>query len=120
MAGHDPAKIKMAELMLTGAPWQDAVEAAGVLTSRASAYRFLTAYCLRGDQALEDRRRGHAHKVVGDVLVWVVEECRARPEISGRELQAEVLERYHLRVSKSQLNRVRAAHGVSRPPKKRV
>jgi hypothetical protein len=120
MAHQDPAKIKMAEMMLVGIPWQEAVEAAGVVTSRASAYRFLTAYCLRGDTVLGERRRGHAHKIVGDVLVWMVEACRTRPDISGRELQAAVLERYNLRVSKSQLNRARAAHGVSRPPKKRV
>lgn len=117
MACHDPAKIRMAELMLAGANWQDAVEAAGVWTSRASAYRFLTAYCLRGEKALEDRRRGHAYKLVGDVLVWLLEECRTRPELTGRELQAELLERYNLRVSKRYINQVRAAHGVSRPKK---
>ena len=120
MASQDTAKIKMAESMLAGAHWQDAVEAAGVVTSRASAYRFLTAYCWRGEKALEDRRRGHTHKLVGEVLVWLLEECRARPEITGRELQAEVLERYNLRISKGYLNQVRAAHGVSRPQKKRV
>ncbi len=120
MASHDPAKIKMAELMLAGANWQDAVEAAGVWTSRASAYRFLTAYCLRGDKALEDRRRGRAYKLVDVVMVWLLAECRARPELTARELQAELLKRYGIRVSKRYLNQVRAAHGVSRPKKSRA
>src|SRR5579859_553869 len=110
----------MAELMLAGANWQDAVEAAGAWTSRSSAYRFVTAYCLCGEAALEDGRRGHAYKLVDEVMAWLLEECRARPEITGRELQAELLERYDLRVSKGYINQVRAAHGVSRPPKKRA
>jgi transposase len=120
MARHDPAKIKMAELMLAGANWQEAVETAGVVTSRASAYRFVTAYCLHGEAALADRRGGHAYKVVDEVLAWLLEACRARPDITGRELQGAVLERYNLQVSKGYLNQVRAAHGVSQPPKKRA
>jgi len=120
MARHDPDKIKMAELMLGGVPWQDAVEAAGVLTSRASAYRFAAAYCLQGEKALDDGRRGHAYKLVKVVLAWLLGECRARPEITGRELQRELLARYNVADSKGYINQVRAAHGVSRPKKSRV
>jgi transposase len=118
MAGQDPAKIKMAELMLIGTNWQEAANQAGVVTSQTSAYRFVTAYCLYGEKALEDRRQGHAHKIVGDVLVWLVTECQQKPEITSRELRVALFDRYNLRVSKSHLNRVRAAHGVSRPKKK--
>ena len=54
MAGHDPAKIKMAELMLTGVNWEEAAKQAGVATSQTSANRFLDAYCLLGEKVLEE------------------------------------------------------------------
>jgi len=117
MAGQDPAKIKMAELMLEGTNWQEAAQQAGVVTSQTSAYRFLTAYCVYGERALDDGRRGQAYKVVGDVLVWLLEQCQQRPEITAMELRAGLADRFHERVSKSHINRVRAAQGVSRPKK---
>ena len=120
MAAHDPAKIKMAELMLRGVSWQEAAQQAKVVTSQTSAYRFLTAYCLRGEEALKDRRQGHAYKVVGDVLTWLVGRCKERAEITAEELRAELAERFNVQVSQSQINRLRAAHGVSRPQKKRA
>jgi hypothetical protein len=72
MARHNPTKIKMAELMLSGSHWQVAAQQAGVVTSRSSAYRFLTAYCVYGEKALEERRRGHAHKGVSGQGVWLI------------------------------------------------
>ncbi len=88
MAGQDPAKIKMAELMLSGMNWEGAARVAGVVTSQSSAYWFVNAYCLRGEKVLEERRRGHAHKIVGDVLVWLLAECREKPEITCGERMA--------------------------------
>ena len=120
MVGQDPAKIKMAELMLIGVNWQEAAKQAGVVTSQTSAYRFVTTYCLRGEKALEERRRGHAHKVVGDVLVWLLAECQAKPEISARELRRAIEDRFGVRVSRGHLNHVRRAYGLSRPKKKRA
>jgi transposase len=118
MARHDPAKLTMAELMLYGTPWQVAAKQAGVVTSQTSAYRFLTAYCLYGEKALEDGRCGQAHKVVGDGLVWLLARCREQPAITATELRAELYERFRKWVSKGHINHVRRAHGVSRPPKK--
>jgi transposase len=120
MAGQDPAKIKMAELMLNRVNWQEAARVAGVLTSQTSAYRFLTTYCLRGENALEERRGGHAHKLVGDGLVWLVAECQAKPEITARELREAIDKRFGVRVSRGHLNAVRRARGLSRPKKKRA
>lgn len=120
MARHDPAKIKMAELMLRGVNWEDARREAGVWVSRSGAYWFLDQYCQRGEQALDDRRRGQAYKLCGDRLEWLLARSREKPEITSQELQAEIREMYGLRVSTSQINRVRAAHGVSRPQKKRA
>ena len=118
MAGQNPAKIQMADLILGGTPWQDAAKRAGVVTSQSSAHRFVTAYCLRGEQVLEERRRGHAHKVVGDVLTWLLAACQDKPEITALELRAELYERFGVRVSKRHINRLRRAHGVSRPKKR--
>ena len=117
MAHQDPDKIKMAELMLAGMNWEEAVRQAGVLTSRSGAYWFVDAYWLRGEAVLEERRHGHAHKIVGDVLVWLLAECREKPESTARELREGIEERFGVRVSKDHLNRVRRAHGVSRPKK---
>ena len=118
MAQQDPAKIKMAELMLGGMNWQEAAYQAGVVTSRSNAYWFVDAYCLRGEKVLEERRRGHAHRIVGDVLVWLLAECRDKPEVTARELRTAIDERFGVRVSRSHLNYVRRAHGLSRPKKK--
>jgi transposase len=105
--------------MLRGTAWQEAAQQAGVVTSQSSAYRFVTAYCLLGEKTLEERRRGHAHKVVGDVLVWLLQECQEKPESTALELRAGLEDRFGVRVSKSHLNHVRRVHGVSRPQKKR-
>jgi transposase len=118
MAGQDPAKIQMAELMLRGMNWEEAARAAGVVTSRSSAYWFVDAYLLRGEKVLEERRRGHAHKIVGDVLVWLLETCREKPESTARELQEATDNRFGVRVSRRQISRVRSAHGLSRPKKR--
>jgi transposase len=118
MAGQDPAKIKMAELMLSGVNWQEAARVAGVVTSESSAYWFLNAYCLYGEKVLEERRRGHAHKIVGDVLVWLLASCREKPEITARELRRTIEDRFGVRVSRSHINHVRRAQGLSRPKKK--
>ena len=120
MARPDPDKIKMAELMLRGMNWEEAARQAGVVVSRSGAYWFVDAYLLRGAQVLEDGRRGHAHKIVGDVQVWLVAECREKPEITARELQAGIEERFGVRVTRRAINYVRSAHGVSRPKKSRV
>ncbi len=118
MADQDPAKIKMAELMLSGMNWREAAQQAGVVTSRSSAYRFVTAYCLRGDKVLKERRHGYAHKVVGAVLEWLLAECQTKPESTAWELRGAIDQRFGVRVSRRHLNRVRAAHGLSRPKKK--
>ena len=121
MAHHKLAKVKMAELMLSGKQWREAAQEAQVTTSQTSAYRFLTAYCCYGERALEDGRRGgQAYKVDDFVLPWLLAECQAKPDISARELRWEIYDRFGVQLSKRHLNRVRAAHGVSRPKKKGV
>lgn len=118
MATQDPAKIKMAELMLQGEGWQEAVEHSGVKTSRAGANAFLARYRLHGAKALEDRRRGRVSKIVGEIQLWLLETCQQAPEITSREVQAALLKQHNLRMSTSQINRLRAVLGISRPQKR--
>ncbi len=117
MARQDPAKIRMAELMLRGLNWEEAAKQAGVVTSRSSAHWFLDAYLSRGEKVLEERRRGHAHKILGKVLSWLLAECQEKPEITARELQEGIDKHFAVRVSRGHINLVRRKHGVSRPKK---
>jgi transposase len=120
MSRQEPAKIKMAELMLSGVNWHEAAQQVGVVTSQSSAYWFVNAYCLRGEKVLEERRHGHAHKIVGDVLVWLLAECEAKPEITARELREAIDDRFGVRVSRRHINYVRHVHQLSRPKKSQV
>jgi transposase len=117
MAHQDPAKIRMAELLLSGMNWEEAAKQAGVVISRSSAYWFVDAYCLRGEKVLEEQRRGHAHKLVGDVLAWLLAKCREKPESTARELREAIDTRFGVRVNKDHINRVRRAYGLNRPKK---
>src|SRR5579859_4057861 len=120
MARQDPAKIKMAELMLRGMNWEEAARQAGVVTSQSSAYWFLDAYLRHGEKVLEERRRGHTHKMVGTILSWLLRECQEKPEVTARELQEEIDKRFAVRVSRSHINLVRRKQGASRPQKSPV
>jgi len=108
----------MAELMLSGVNWEEAARQAGVVTCRSSAYWFVDAYLSRGEKVLEERRRGHAHKIVGDVLEWLLAVCHEKPESTASELREAIANRFGVRVSRGHLNHVRRAHGLSRPKKR--
>ena len=81
---------------------------------RTTVYRLLKRVEREGEQALAERRHGHPVKLRGEVLTWVIEYCRNHASTASSELQRLVAERFGLSVSVSQLNRVRAAHGLSR------
>ena len=109
------AKAQMIAGMEAGQSWQEAAGQAGVQTSRTAAYRLLQRVRTEGATALEDQRHGHPTKVREPVRQWLVQFCRAAPEVAGRTAQAGLQEQFHLEVSISQINRLRAALGVSRP-----
>jgi len=109
------AKAQMIAAMQAGQSWQEAARRAGVQTSRTAAYRLLQRVRTEGAAALEEQRRGHPTKVREPVRQWLVQFCRAAPEMAGRTVQAALQEQFHLEVSISQVNRLRAALGVSRP-----
>jgi transposase len=109
------AKAQMIAGMQAGQSWQGAAGQAGVQTSRTAAYRLLQRVRTEGATALVDQRHGHPTKVREPVRQWLVQFCHVAPEVTGRTVQAALQEQFHLEVSISQINRLRAALGVSRP-----
>jgi transposase len=109
------AKAQMVALMQAGQAWLEAAGQAGVQTSRTAAYRLLQRVHIEGAAALENQRHGHPTKLRQPMRDWLAAFCRAAPASTGRAVQAALLERFGLEVSISQINRLRAAQGVSRP-----
>lgn len=62
---------------------------------------------------LEDGRHGHPVKLRGEVRAWLVALCQEKPHTPSHIVQAALQGRFGLLISVSQLNRFRAAHGIS-------
>ncbi len=84
---------------------------------RAMAYRLLRAVRLKGEMALQDGRHGHPSKLRGEARTYLEACCREAPSTPSSTLQRVLRERFDLQVSVSQINRVRAALGVSNHPR---
>ncbi len=81
---------------------------------RSTVYRLLGRVEREGELAFAERRHGHPTKLRGEVLTCVLDYYQNHASAAGREVQCLVAERFGITVSVSQLNRVRAAHGLSR------
>lgn len=81
---------------------------------RTTVYRLLKRVQSEGKDALAEKRHGHPIKLRGDILACMIGYCQCHPSASGSEVQRLLAERFGLSVSISQLNRVRAAHALSR------
>lgn len=81
---------------------------------RSTVCRLLKRVEREGEHAFVERRHGHPIKLRGEVLTCVLYDCQNHASAASREVQHVVAERFGLAVSISQLNRVRAAHGLSR------
>ena len=105
-----------------GATASEAQRCCPVPMHRTTVYRLLKRVEREGEQALAERRHGHPVKLRGEVLAWMLDYCQSHPFVSSSAVQHLVAERFGLSVSVSQLNRVRAAHGLSRknPDRKSV
>jgi transposase len=88
---------------------------------RTTVYRLLKRVEKEGEQAFVEKRHGRPIKLRGEVLTWLLDYCQSDASVASSELQRLVAERFHLSVSVSQLNRVRAAHSVRRvlPPREK-
>jgi transposase len=69
-----------------------------------------------GKQALKEGRHGHPVKLRGEVRQWLEATCRQTPQTPSHKIQVQLAEQFSLTVSVSQINRTRAALGVSNPP----
>jgi transposase len=106
---HSVAKAQVGYALLQGCSWREAVQAAGVQMSRATAYRQRQRLLAGGEADWHDRRQGHATKVRGAVRTWLEGYYQHHPRASGKAVQALLEEQYGVRVSVTHLNRLRAA-----------
>ena len=111
------ARERLVTALLEGESWQAVSEGPDVPLKRAMAYRLLRAVRTHGKVALQDRRHGHPSKLRGEARAFLEACCREAPYTPSATLQAILRERFDLQVSVSQINRVRAALGVSNPSK---
>ncbi len=111
-AARRAAKAQLVTEMLHGFSWKEAARRAGLQTSRTTAYRLLHRVRTEGTGALDDQRHGHPAKLRAPVQHWLAQFCRAAPASTGRTVQAALFERFGLKVSISQVNRLRAVLGV--------
>ena len=99
-----------------GIPVSDARSLSPVPMHRTTVYRLLKRAQYEGEQAFIDGRHGHPVKLRGEILAFLLDFCQSHPSASSTEVQRLLVERFSLSVSVSQLNRVRATHGLSRMP----
>jgi len=113
------ARERLVTAMLEGQSWQQINTRSPLPVKRAMAYRLLRAVRTKGTIALQDGRHGHPSKLRGEPRAFLEASCREAPSMPSCMLQTQLEERFDVRVSISQINRVRAALGVSNGPKSR-
>ena len=107
------AKAHLVAGMQEGHSWRTAAAQAGLSISQSNAYRLWRAFRQHGERALEDGRHGHPSKLRGEVRSYLQDACRKAPQTPSSAVQTALRERFHVSVSISQINRIRAALGVS-------
>ena len=110
------AREQLVTALLEGHSWKEISARPDVPLKRAMAYRLLHAVRTEGSIALQDGRHGHPSKLRGEARAFLEEQCRQAPSTPSSTLQEELRERFDLGVSISQINRVRAALGISNRP----
>jgi transposase len=111
------AKAQLVAGMQEGHSWQTAAANAGIQISQSNAYRLWLVVRQRGEKALSDGRHGHPMKLRGAARAFLEEQCQRAPHTPSSTIQVELRERFDLCVSISQINRVRAALGLSNHPR---
>src|SRR5262249_46628756 len=112
--GRAPARREIVRYVEHGMTVTQARRRCPAPMHRTTVYRLLKRVKQEGEHAFAERRHGHPTKLRGEVLAFVLEYCQNHAFAATREVQRLVAERFGLSVSVSQLNRVRAAHGLSR------
>lgn len=114
------AKAHFVAQIQAGQPWYVAAARAGLPISRSTAYRLLQVYASQGEAALQDGRHGHSSKLRGDARTFLQDYCRHAPWTPSSVIQTLLQARFGVNVSISQVNRVRAALGISNHPESRL
>jgi transposase len=107
------AKVQLMAQMQAGDSRQTAAAKAGLQISQSNAYRLMRVFRQRGEAALSDGRHGHPSKLREAARTFLEKRCRQAPLTPSSTVQMELREHFDLHVSISQINRVRAALGVS-------
>ncbi len=107
------AKRHMMVLIEQGTSVRQAQSKTTVPMHRTTIYRLLKRVHVEGENAYTDGRHGHPVKVRGEVRTFLIECCQATPSPSSTRLQQAIEQRFSLRLSVSQLNRVRASLGLT-------
>src|SRR5260370_38473677 len=110
---YGKAKACLVSCMQEGRSWQVGKAHGGLQISQSNAYRLWRAFRLHSEAALSDGRHGHPSKLRGAARAFLEERCRQAPQTPSSTIQMELQERFDLHVSISQINRVRAALGMS-------
>ena len=97
-----------------GVSAQEARVHSAVPMHRTTVYRLLKRVQSEGESGFTDGRHGHPVKLRGEALTFLKEHCQSNPSVSSLAVQGLLYEHFGLLISVSQLNRVRAALGVSR------
>ena len=103
------ARKQVVEAMEQGLPWHEATKRAGLQVSQSTAYRLRQRMRKAGEQALREGRHGHPVKLRGEVRHFLEQTCRQAPSTPSHEIQTQLVQRFSLQVSVSQINRVRAS-----------
>jgi hypothetical protein len=103
------AKREVGRALLQGCSWRDAVQAAGVQVSRATAYRLRQRMLAGEEAAWHDRRQGHVVNVRGAVRPWLEAYYQHHPHAPGKAVQVLLEEQGGVRGRVTPLNRTRAA-----------
>jgi transposase len=111
-ADERAAKATMVSAMDQGYPWHEAASMAGVVLSRATAYRLWLRSWREGPSYLDDRRHGHPSKLRDPIRHWLLDTCAQAPSTPSPLLQTMLAHDFAITVSVRQINRVRTALGV--------
>lgn len=114
------AKARFVAGVQAGQPWRETAATTGLHISRSTAYRLLQVSRTKGSTGLQDGRHGHPIKLRGEVRSFLQEHCRQAPNTASSAIQTRLHARFGVSVSVSQINRVRAALGISNHPEHRL
>jgi transposase len=107
------AKRQLIEQIAQGTSVRQARAVADVPMHRTTVYRLLKRVRTEGETAFSDGRHGHPIKLRGEVRTFLIDLCQQALSTPSSVMQAALQERFHLTISVSQLNRVRATLGLS-------